>query len=184
MRFVAAIILALVALTVSAEAQVNTPALKIIPKSAAYSAGNCLLGNGVTGALQVTGSVTSQGDGGTLLTDITVIDSSGQDANIDFLVFEQQPTGTYTDGSACSLATADLPFVLGPFKITSYTTYGTPGVGRVGGLAASINILPPGSAAPALRGFWVVPVVQGTPTYGSSQTLNIQFGVLVDQPTH
>lgn len=172
------IVLLFLALPFCAQAQTSVAPAQITPASGAYSKGNCL-----GGILTITGAVTP-GQHGTITQSVTVVDPTGQDAPIDFLFFSVKPTGTYTDNAACAISTTavngvtDAANLIGIVNFTSYTTYGTPGAGTTSQLAIPMTNAPGGGVGV----LWAVPVVQGTPTYGSSKTLYISFGVLPDGP--
>jgi hypothetical protein len=164
--------------TLTALAQTASTSVSIIPNSAAYSAGNCLTGNGLATAITVPNAIAPAGTGGTTIVSFSVADSSGQDAPIDFLVFRKQPTGTYTDHGACTLTTTDAAFYVGTISVSAYKTYGTVGVASLQSVNLSLNNNANG--VPVGQSFWILPVVQGTPTYGSSQTLTVTFGLRGD----
>ena len=161
-------------------AQTGVPQTSIIPTATQYTAGNCLGNAGASAVIATTSLVSPSGTTGSLLVDVSITDTSGQDAPIDFLFLSSAPTGTYTDHSACQLTAADSQNVIGRVSVTSYVAYGTPGVGTLTGNVLALTALP--VTYPTLRNLWVIPVVQGTPTYGASKTLYLNFGVVSDVP--
>lgn len=157
--------------------QTSVPQASIVPSTGAYTAGYCLGNASASAILAIPGFTIPSGTGGTLLVDITVVDNSGQDAQIDFLFFSKAPTGTYTDAAACHLSTNDTPYLIGKVSVSGYTAYGTPGIATITGIPLALTNLPNGY--PSGGKIWVVPVVQGTPTYGTT-ALYFNFGVIAD----
>ena len=160
---------ALIAWASAACAQVSTSQVTVTPSASAYVSGYCL-----GGVLAVPNMVrVGGGTMGTIVVDVDIVDPTGSDATVDIFVFNQAPTGTYTDHANCTVAAADQPYLRGVIFGTSFTcaldeatTTGicraTPAQSLMQGGLSSTNL-------------WFLPIIRSTPTYGSGKTLYFNF---------
>lgn len=149
-----------------ASAGVAPSSVSITPNTGAYSAGQCL-----GGVLTVLNLVQPQGNGGTILTSLMLIDPTAANASVDYLIFNAQPVGTYTDHATCALNTADVARLIGVVSNTAATCI------TDGGGAKGICIFQPGLTLSTFvsgggpvksSAIWIVPIMRGTPTYGAT----------------
>jgi hypothetical protein len=152
-------------LALAQQVSVSTQQVPVTPNASAYSAGQCL-----GGVLTVPQMVRSGSYGGTVLAGIELVDPAGQSAANDvikFFVFNKQPTGTYNDHATCTMASADLPYLVG------VTAFVSGGCVQDGGPATTVcEVLPnlpltSSQLPPVSSNLWVVPVVTASPTYGA-----------------
>ena len=168
--------LALVFLAVPALAQTKSVSLAqitVTPNASAYSAGQCL-----GGVLTLPGMIQPSGPGGTLMGAVTFVDPQNQGTTADqvnILLFNKQPTGTYTDHSTCTLAAADAPNLVAILPIATANCSST-------GLSATVCTLIPNMGVPVngampivSSNLWAIPVINGTPNYGASASLYFTF---------
>jgi hypothetical protein len=154
-------------------AQVSTSQVSVTPNAAQYTAAYCL-----GGVLNVPNLVRSGGSAnGTIIVDVDIVDTTGSDVSIDLFVFSQAPTGTYTDHAACTIAAADQAYLKGVIPGSTFTcakdSAGSTGICRATP-ALSVTQTAGTTSAPILptsTSLWFVPIIRGTPTYGSGQTL-------------
>lgn len=159
----------------AAYAQTATTQVKVLPNAGAYSAGNCL-----GGVLTIPGMVRAGHAGGTILAQVDIVDPTGANAAVDILFFNAAPTGTYTDHTACNVAVADQPFLVGTAVNTGFTCVLDQSV--VTGLCQGTpTILITPAVLPAkTSNLWAVPIMRGTPTYGAGVTLYFNFKAFPD----
>lgn len=90
---------------------VQTVTFAITPTTGVRTAGDCL------GTTQVGyGMLRPGGPGGSVVVGITTIDTAAQSAAnnaLNIWIFNAAPTGTYTDKTACNVAAADQPNLVG-----------------------------------------------------------------------
>jgi hypothetical protein len=101
---------------------------------------------------------------------ITVQDLDKQNAELDFVFFDSDPSGTtFTDDAALDIADADLPKVIGFATLTAsdYCDFADSSVGTVGNLGIACK--------PAINTLYCAIVARGTPTY-SANGLSVVFG--------
>jgi hypothetical protein len=176
MKKLAFLLFALLAFPCLSEAQgVSTAQVSVTPNSGAYVAGNCL-----GGVLTVPQMFRMGQDGGTILSNISITDTTGTDATIDVLIFNAKPSGTYTDHAACTVNSADQDNLVSVVPNTAFTcvqdSAQTTGICQASvGVLVSLATIPP-----AANSFWAVPIVRSTPTYGAAKTLYFNFKALPD----
>ena len=101
---------------------------------------------------------------------ITVQDLDSQAAELDFVFFDSDPSGTtFTNNSALDVADADLPKLIGFVTITAsdYCSFADSSVGTVGNLGIACK--------PAINTLYCAIVSRGTPTY-TANGLSVVFG--------
>ena len=101
---------------------------------------------------------------------ITVQDLDSQAAELDFVFFDADPSGTtFTNNSALDIADADLPKIIGFATLTAsdYCAFADNSVGTVGNLGIACK--------PAVNTLYCAIVARGTPTY-SANGLSVVFG--------
>jgi hypothetical protein len=147
----------------------------ISPSTSAYSTGQCL-----GGVLTVNGMVRVGKTGGTMALALTVVDTSASDVSVDYVVLGAAPTGTYTDRATCTLATADLPNIMGVIYGTNFTWI-KDGSGS-NGVGAQITAFPFVSSivVPQTTSLWFIPIIRASNTYASGTKLLHTFTVLPD----
>lgn len=102
------------------------------------------------------------------LLSITVQDLTKQNAALDFVFFDSDPTGTtFTNNAAFDVADADLPKILGYVSLTDYSSFNDNSVGSVNSIGLAVK--PTGTA------LYAAIVARGTPTYGANE-LSVTFG--------
>lgn len=150
----------------------NSVNLTVSPtiSASAYTSG------AVLGGIQTITSAARKNGGSVTVQSLDVLDSAHQNVAIDLLFFSASPTGTWTDGSAPTWSTGDKAAYLGRVSLvtTDYTTSG--GIGTGHPLFQS-PVLVAGGATTSL---FMVPVVQATPTYGSTTAISFRLGLLRD----
>jgi hypothetical protein len=138
----------------------------------AYTSGQCL------GSLETYGGAgRSGGPGSGLVQSATITDVAGQDAPVDVIVFNQQPTNsTFTDHATCTVNTADLGKVAGVIHITDCTLLGAtaPGVCQAQQQALPFAL---GNSNTTL---WAQAIVRGTPTYTGTGNVAVRLAFLQD----
>jgi hypothetical protein len=139
---------------------------------AAYSSGQC-----VGGLLTFSGAARSGGPGSSLAQSAVISDVSGQDANIDLIVFNANPTGsTFTDHATCTVANADLAKIAGTMTITDCHLLGSTAPGMCQAQQQAIPVAL-GSGNTTAYG---VMISRGTPTYTASTNIKVVAGLLED----
>lgn len=113
---------------------------------------------------------------GGLLETVTLHDLDAQDAALQLLIWDTNPSGTtFTNNSALDVADADLPNIIARIAIaaTDYTDLADNSVGCVTQIAIPVKA--------AIQGILYAALVSdgATPTY-SANGLSITFGLLVD----
>jgi hypothetical protein len=107
-----------------------------------YAIGNCV-GSGVSvinNSNRFSSSSIATAPKGGWLTSVTIADKSAQADNIDLVIFDGSPTGTYADNTPCVLAAADNQKVLAVLHITDWITSGL----SVGTYISSIHFVSTG----------------------------------------
>ena len=138
----------------------------------AYSVGQC-----VGGLMTFTAAARSGGPGSGLVQSAVISDASGQDSAIDVVLFSANPSNsTFTDHTACAIANADLPKVIGTIAVSDCHLLGTsaPGVCQAQQQAMPFSL---GSGNTTI---WAVNIARGTPTYTATSNIADRLGVLSD----
>lgn len=143
-----------------------------ITSGSAYTAGFCL------GGLMTVSNVASSrlnGPGTALLQSMVVTDASGQDVNLDVVLFNANPSNsTFTDHAACNVNAADLTKVIGVVHITDWSAFSANGTGQSQQQAMPITL-----GANNNQG-WAQAITRGTPTYTGTSNLAFRFTTLQD----
>lgn len=138
----------------------------------AYSAGFCV------GGLMTFNNATRPGGPGSALTQAAVVtDVSGQDSNIDIVLFRANPTNsTFTDHAACTVANADLTKIVGVIVVNDCHLLSTtaPGVCQGQQQAMPLDLGAGNTTA------WAVAISRGTPTYTASNNVAVRLEFLQD----
>ena len=175
MRKILAVIGLLSLFCVSAiQAQTVTSQLSITPNASAYTSGYCL-----GGVQYVPNMIVAGGLGGTIITGVDIIDNTATNATIDIWIFNKLPTGTYTDHAGCTVASADQPYLVGVIY-GALATCSSDSAGTTGMCQSTPAVPISASSYPPTPALYMVPVVRGTPTYGSTKTLLINIKALPD----
>jgi hypothetical protein len=149
----------------------NTIIVTVVPTitAGAYSAGEI-----VGGELTLTNAMRKVSGTG-VLHSLTLFDADNEGAAMEVMLFDANPTGTYTDNNTPTWNAADEAKFLGKVSIATgdyITVNAMKMVCKTGiGLAVSAN----GSAD-----LYAVVIVPGTPTYGTTTDLTFRFGFLRD----
>ena len=172
---IAAALAALCGLAHAELMRVSQQQIKVVPNASAYSAGYC-----IGGVLAVPSMQRPQGPGGTVIFGVTVVDPQHQTAANDamtLLVFNQQPTGSYTDHTNCQVAAADVPSLVAQLSIASTNCVQDEGPATtVCTISPTLAVSLPPTSMPIVNGqLWIVPIAVATPTYGSSALLYFNF---------
>ena len=136
------------------------------PNTGAYAAGSCL-----GGVLTIPNMLQPQGPGGTIITSFTFLDPAHQTAANDAMtiwLLNAAPTGSYTDHSACSLAAADIPFVVGVLNVASSACFQDQAPNSTT-CTVTTNLALAGAMPVTSPNLYAIPFVAATPTYGTSK---------------
>lgn len=107
-----------------------------------------------------------------LLQTAQLTDAAQQDATLELLLFDADPTATtFTDNAAFTLAAADIPKLCARVSFSDYLQVGGISVARVENLAAPALTIDGGTLHGAL-------ISKGTPTYSSAGNLTLTLTVL------
>lgn len=133
--------------------------------TSAYATGDCV------GGLMTFSTAFSESGGTGLLQRVTIMCKSAQTAQLDMILFSDNPSSsTLTDNAAIAIAAADFDKVAGVVHITDWTNLGTPSVGFAYGLALPIK-----GTGTSMYG---VLVSRGTPTLASTSDIKVQIQVI------
>jgi len=169
-----------------------TTQVVIVPTSTAYSAGQCFGNAGASAIQPLANLILPSGPGGTWFIGVTLVDSTGSDPAIDFLVFNNAPVGTYTDHANCVVNASDQSYLQGFVSITSTNCIqdqsAATGICQVTGallipLTANFSVTGPSGGGTRSNTIWIVPIMRGTPTYGSSKSIYINYKAYPDAAT-
>lgn len=139
----------------------------IAPNSTAYASGD-LIG----GKLSLTGLVPYKG-GRALISSLALSDLAKQNAAIDIVFFNADPTGTtFTNNSALDVADADLPKIAGYFSITA-SDYASFNDNSVATVKPAISLDTNGTSV-----VYAAAVSRGAPTYASATDLQLKVHTL------
>ena len=156
-------------------AQTATTQIAVTPNASAYTAGECL-----GGVLTVPGMIRVNGPGGTILTQLDIVDPTGANAAVNVMLFDAAPTGTYTDHTNCTIASADRAKLIGVVPSSSFVCQ-LDGTSATGICQATPAVLITAPSFPiSSSNIWAVPIMVGTPTYGGAQTLYFNFKAFPD----
>jgi hypothetical protein len=147
----------------------------LAPTITVSTAGAYAPGNVVGGKITLSGALRAANSTG-ILQSILVKDNANQKAPLTMLLFNDNPTATFTDRAACPDLTADMGKIIRKINIAAadYETIGTIAIADISAIA---KMLVAGSASGDL---WLVNVTTGSPTYGAASDLQIQLGVPQD----
>lgn len=108
-----------------------------------------------------------------LLNSIVIVDVDNEGIQIDFVFFDSEPTGTYTNNAAAAIDAADTSKVVGHVSVltTDYIAVGTDKIGH----KAPANLQIQGRATDDL---YVLAIARGTPTFAAATDLTFKFGII------
>lgn len=115
------------------------------------------------------------------LTGLRISDKNKQAADLELVIFDQDPTGTtFTDNAAFNPVAADIPKIIAVVALgsTSRFAYSVTGVDYVGNLVIPLRALN-SSSQPAGTLYGAL-VSRGTPTYTTSSALTIELQIAQD----
>jgi len=145
-----------------------TPTSLAVTASSAYSSGQFL------GGLLTFTSATRLSAGSGLLQTAILADASKQNALVDLILFNANPSSTtVTDKTTADIAAADLPKVIGVAHITDCISLSTRGLCLAQTQAIPVTL----ASGTTLYG---VMVVRGTPTYPSTSAVGLTLTFLQD----
>lgn len=156
---------------------VQTKTVTVATQAGAYTGGNCL-----AAAQTIPGAIRPGGTGGTYIASVAVVDPARQTAANNAMtlwIFNSAPTGTYTQGSACSVAAADAGAFMGAITIAAGNCVQNAAATSVCSLVLAQRLPVWGIPIPNTGGtqnIWFVPVITATPTY-TSANLTFTFGL-------
>lgn len=105
-----------------------------------------------------------------------VTEESQQDADLELILFSDDPTGTtFTDNAAFDIAAADLSKIMCRIVIDDWTSDSDDSLAFETSLGCAYRI---GTGV----SFYGALIARGTPTYGASSELDIRLAILEDQP--
>lgn len=138
------------------------------------AAGIYAAGDLVGGKLSFSSAVRSAGGGGMLHT-VTITDLGKQDAVLDLVLFDSDPSGTtFTDNDPLDVADADLTKIVGVVQVLTYTDFNDnsvacePAAGIVFKLASGTTL-------------YGALVARTAPTYASTSDLTVRLGILQNE---
>jgi hypothetical protein len=139
----------------------STPTITV----GAYSA-NDIIGGVIT--------IRQAGANNNLLVHLGIFDDDGQKVRIDFLFFDDELTGTYTDNAALTLDAADKSKLRGvaPVYATDYFDVGADAMATAN-VQLSLFLIDR-----TIENLFVIALVRGTPTYTTTSSLRFEFGFL------
>jgi hypothetical protein len=135
----------------------------------AYTAGDVIGGElTLTNAMRVT-------SGSGVLHSITIFDADNEGAEMDILLFDANPSGTYTDNGAPTWNSADEAKFIGHVAIATsdYLTINAQKLVTKTNIGLTVK-------ANGSQNLYAVIVLTGAPTYGTTTDLTIRFGFLRD----
>lgn len=146
----------------------SSPGAITVTASSAYATGNL-----VGGKLSFTSAARSGISSG-IIQSVIINSASAQSAStFDIVFFNSDPTGTtFTDKTAFSIASADLPKVLGIAHCTDVTTIG-------GSIALALNFGLPFVLAQGTTLYGAI-IVRGTPTFTATSDVTARLSILQD----
>jgi hypothetical protein len=137
-----------------------------VTASSAYTAGDCV------GGLMTFEFEQLRLSEAIVIEQIRVIDLAKQGADLDFLVFRSNPSGsTFTDKSACDVADADTPKLVGHLSLTADSLLNDNNVSTL----RNIGLYVPVSLRAAGQKVYVQAVARGTPTYAATTDIKVEI---------
>ncbi len=138
-----------------------------VTASSAYTTGNV-----VGGKITFSSALLTAGSG--VLESISLRSKSVQTATFTLFLFDSNPTNTtWTDKTAPSINVADIPFLVGAYQLSSYSSgLGTHTIYTLNGISQALA-----AGATTLYG---ILVVAGTPTFTATTDLTVVLGILQD----
>lgn len=110
--------------------------------------------------------------GGGLVQSSVLVDQAAQEADIDLILFDTDPTGTtFTDNSALDVADADMDKIVGVVEFRTYYAFGDNSVGQ------SLNLALPFILSTG-QDLYGALVSRGTPTYAAATDLIVRLNIL------
>lgn len=144
----------------------------VISSGVAYAAGDQI------GTLMEFVGAFDGSSGSCTIEDITVVDGSSQNAQMDLFFFGENPTNAVADNAAASISDADMKAMcLGSVNIpaANYAATALNTIATVRGVNLQVQQINKYKA----KSVWVLAVSRGTPTYTSVSDLT--FGIAISQ---
>jgi hypothetical protein len=127
-------------------------------------------GDLIGGKLSFTSAVLASAGGGEIL-NCLLADQAKQDAEIDLVLFDADPTGTtFTDQAALDIADADLTKIIGIYRFSDYADFADNAIAQVT-LASGFKLASGTTLFGAL-------VSRGTPTYVAGTDVTVRISVI------
>jgi hypothetical protein len=138
-----------------------------VTASSAYTTGNV-----VGGKITFSSALLTAGSG--VLESISLRSKSVQTATFTLFLFDSNPTNTtWTDKTAPSINVNDIPFLVGAFQLSSFSSgLGTHTIYMLNGISQTLA-----AGATTLYG---ILIVTGTPTFTATTDLTLALGILQD----
>lgn len=143
----------------------------VVSVSPAYSSGDA-----VGGLLTFTGSLNKVAFSGTLVS-VLLTDTSKQNANIDVIIFNANPTGsTITDNAAINIVAADVGKIIArvPIAAANYTSFSATSVPLVPAQVACLQLAAEGVI------LYAAMVTTSTQTYAATTAISLRLGIVQD----
>lgn len=141
-----------------------------ITSGAAYSSGNLVGGKGTLSNSVRPGILSG------MISSVTIMDKSTQNADMDVIFFNADPSGTtYTDRAAYAPTDADMQKVICRVQVRDKDTFSANGQAYAQNVNCPFNL-----ASNSANILYYVFVVRGTPTYTSTTDLTLSVGILQD----
>lgn len=117
-------------------------------------------------------SAAKKNGGAGLIQSVTIIDLDKEDANIDVIFFEGNPSGTtFTDNTALDIADADMSQILGFTTVTDYADFSDNSVAFSRNLAIPFDL-------DSGKILYACLVVRGTPTYTATSDIILDVNII------
>ncbi len=149
----------------------NTFSLSVtqVTSATTYSAGDS-----VGGKVTLTNAVRISGGTG-ILNSIMVIDKDNQSAPLDILIFDSDPSAATITNAATFVFSTSISKLIAkiPIATTDYTTFDTISVAQIGGIGRIIK-------ANGSANLYAAVVTTGTPTYTTTSSIIVNYGLLQD----
>lgn len=137
----------------------------------AYSSGDA-----VGALLTFTGSLNKAASSGTIQS-VLLTDTSKQNANIDVIIFNANPSGsTITDNAAINIVAADVGKIVAriPIAAANYSSFSATSVAVVANQNIPIQLASEGVT------LYAAMVTTSTPTYATTTALTLRLGIVQD----
>lgn len=132
------------------------------------------IGDQLGGVQTIADAVTASGEGG-VLSGVTVIDKAKQNASLQILIFNEEPTPTSSDNDAVDISDSEMEKCIGVIYVGS--TYVGLANNSMAESGDSIRVV---KADTGSTNLYAVPIIRNTATYGSSSDLIFRYKFLKD----